>query len=295
MWQQVATVICERHQISYNTLQRAPQGENIIFFVDDRFVIKLFLLLRDGFAREKAALEFADGRFGIEVPKITHTGEVEGVSYIVMTRLAGVPATDVWANVGTHERAEIVSRLGVALKSLHSHPAPLSESALNRGWQKFLVRQAQTSVERQRACGANPEWLESLPAYIAARFELLTQYEPVMLHGDLHFGNMLLSQQSGGWQLSGLFDFGDAMCGFHEYDFVAPGVLMVEGNRELQRVLLSAYGYRETQLDSDLRARLMLLTVLYECSDLRKYALRVNPDAVNLTLDELEQAIWSFV
>lgn len=294
MWQQIAAEICERHRLSYDTLQLAPQGENIVFLVDDRFVIKIFLPLRDGFAREKAALEFADGKFGIDVPKIICTGEINGASYIVMTRLAGVPAKDVWASLETSERIEIISRLGAALKSLHSFAAPLSEPSLNRDWRGFIERQAQRSVERQRACGANPEWLESLPGYIAARFELLREDELVMLHGDVHFGNLLLSQQSGRWQISGLFDFGDSMCGFHEYDFVAPGVLMVQGERELQRALLSAYGYRETQLDSNLRARLMLLTVLYECSDLRKYALRLDSEAVNLTLGELERAIWAF-
>ncbi len=295
MWEQIAAGICKRHQISYDTFQRAPQGENIIFFVDNRFVIKVFLPLRNGFAREKAALEFADGKFGIDVPKIIHTGEIEGASYIVMTQLVGVLAKDVWASVKTRERIEIISRLGVALKTLHSYPAPLSETAFNSDWQKFIERQVQRSVERQRVCGANPEWLESLPDYIAARLELLPQDELVMLHGDVHFGNMLLSQQSGRWQISGLFDFGDSMCGFHEYDFVAPGVLMVQGNRELQKVLFSAYGYLDAQLDGDLRARLMLLTILYECSDLRKYALRLKPEAVNLTLNELERAIWTFV
>jgi len=294
MWEQIATIICKRHQISCDTLQRATQGENIIFFVDDRFAIKIFLPLRDGFAREKAALEFAEGKFGMDVPKITHTGEIEGASYLVMTQLVGVPAKDVWASVETREQTEIVSRLGVALKSLHSYPAPLSELALNRDWQKFIERQAHESVERQRACGANPEWLESLPAYIDARLDMLTKDKLVMLHGDMHFGNMLLSQQSGRWQISGLFDFGDSMCGFHEYDFVAPGVLMIQGNREMQRALFSAYGYRDTEMDANLRARLMLLTILYECSDLRKYALRLRPEAVNLTLKELEHAIWTF-
>lgn len=54
--------------------------------------------------------------------------------------------------------------------------------------------------------------------------------------------------------------------GGHEYDFVVPGVLMVQGDRELQRVLLTSYGYRDVHLDEVLRARLMLLTILYECS-----------------------------
>lgn len=39
----------------------------------------------------------------------------------------------------------------------------------------------------------------------------------------------------------------------------------------------------------------MLLTILYECADLRRYALRLKPEAVDFTLDELERAIWAFV
>ena len=119
-------------------------------------------------------------------------------------------------------------------------------------------------------------------------------HRPVFLHGDIHAGNLLLAEKGGRWQVTGLIDFGDSLCGFHEYEFVAPGVLMVQGSRELQRAMLLAYGYQEAQLDLELRARLMLLTVLYECSDLRKYALRLGPEAVQLSLSQLEAAIWTF-
>lgn len=295
VWQQAAAIICDRHNLSYANLRRSQQGENIIFFVDKRFVIKIFAPFRESYSREKAALEFANGKLDIETPAILYAGELEGWSYLVLTQLAGFPAREVWSEIELHERFEIVSCLGVALKGLHNHAAPVSQVALNRDWHGFIERQAGTCVERQRACGANPEWLKSLPGYIAERLRLLpTEYNPVLLHGDVHLGNLLLTQGNGGWNVTGLLDFGDSFCGFHEYDFVAPGVLMVQGNRELQMALLLAYGYRESELDVDLRARLMLLTVLYECSDLRKYALRLMPEAVNYTLDELEAAIWTF-
>jgi hygromycin-B 7''-O-kinase len=295
VWQQVATIICARHNLSHASLRRSQQGENIIFFVDERFVIKIFAPFRESYLREKAALEFANGKLGVETPTILHAGEIEGWSYLVMTQLAGLPAKEAWAEIEMRERIEIVSRLGVALKNLHNHAAQLSQPALNCDWHGFIERRAQTCVEQQRACGANPEWLESLPAYVAERLELLpTEYEPVLLHGDIHLGNLLLAQENGPWKITGLFDFGDSLCGFHEYEFVAPGVLMVQGNREMQRALLLAYGYEESQLDLNLRARLMLLTILYECSDLRKYALRLMPEAVNFTLNELEAAIWTF-
>ena len=96
-------------------------------------------------------------------------------SYLVMTQLTGFPVREVWSAINAHERSEIVSRLGAALKSLHDHVAPLSHPALNRDWRGFIERQAHTCVERQRACGANPEWLERLPAYIAKRLRYSRQ------------------------------------------------------------------------------------------------------------------------
>jgi hygromycin-B 7''-O-kinase len=295
VWQQAAAVICARHRLSYESLRRSPLGENIIFFVDDRRVIKIFAPARGQHLREAAALEFAHGKLDIETPEVIHAGELEGWPYLLMTHLAGVPMREVWPEIETRERLPLVSRLGCALRALHSHVAPLAEAALNRDWSAFIKQQASASVERQRGCGANPQWLEALPSFIAARMELLpTGFRPVMLHGDVHPGNVLLKETNGRWQVAGLFDFGDSFCGFREYEFVAPGVLMVQGSGELQREMLLAYGYAESELDVNLRARLMLLTILYECSDLRKYALRLAPAAVHLKLEELEAAIWRF-
>jgi hygromycin-B 7''-O-kinase len=296
VWQAASEVICARHRLPYTSLRRSQLGENIIIFVDERFVIKIYSPLRGQHGREAAALEFAaQVRLSIQTPQVIHTGELEGWPYLVMTHLAGLPMREVWPEIEERERLGIVSRLAVAMRELHAHAAPLSQVALDRDWGGFVERQARESVERQRACGANPEWLGSLPAYIATRMKLLpTGFEPALLHGDAHPGNVLLKESGGGWQVAGLFDFGDSFCGFHEYEFVAPGVLMVQGRRELQREMLLAYGYTAAELDLNLRARLMLLTVLYECSDLRKYALRLAPEAINLTLDELEAAIWTF-
>lgn len=295
VWEKAARVICARHQISYTTLRRSSQGENIIFFVDDTFVVKIFAPFRENYSRETSALEFTHGKLSIKTPGLVCVGEIEGWPYLVMTQLAGRASREVWESICLRDRLEIITRLGGAMRELHESEAPLQQTALNRDWHGFVERQARLSVERQRACGANPEWLESLPRYIAARLELLpANQNQVFLHGDIHAGNLLLKEETGRWQITGLIDFGDSLCGFHEYEFVAPGVLMVQGSRELQRAMLLAYGYREAELDLTLRARLMLLTVLYECSDLRKYALRLAPAAVHLTLDQLEAAIWTF-
>lgn len=69
---------------------------------------------------------------------------------------------------------------------------------------------------------------------------------------------------------------------------------MIQGQADIQREFFKAYGYTESELDESFRKRLMMLTMLYETSDLRRYALRLKPEAVDYSLEELEKKIWSF-
>ena len=296
-WREAAAAVCARHRLPRENLRRSPQGENVIFLAADSHVIKIYGPARDQFRRERASLRFAAGcRLGVATPEVLHDGEIEGRPYLVMRQLAGVLMRDAWPEVGRGERAGIVAQLGAAMRELHAHRPPADEPALARDWGAFVGRQVRESIERQRALGANPEWLASLPAFFASRLGLLpAEFAPVLLHGDIHPGNVLLARDaSGRWRAAGLFDFGDSFNGPREYEFVAPGVLLAQGDRALQRAMLRSYGYADSQLDERLRALLMLLTVLYECSDLRKYALRLAPRAVRLTLARLETAIWTF-
>lgn len=292
-WHEFARAICQRHDIIGEAPRRSEHGEHIVFLIGGEYVIKIYAPFRHGFAREKAALEFADGKTCLKLPEIAHAGEIEGFDYLVTTQLEGSSLTrDEWLKLETAQQIAIVSELAAGLKELHSHDA----RSLNFDWNAFIENQVNTCLTRQRAAGANPQWLESLPEYLENNLNLLPEnFTPVFLHGDVHFSNLQLKKENGKWVISGLFDLADSLTGFHEYEFVAPGVLMIQGQSELQREFFRAYGYKEHEIDENLRRRLMLLTILYECSDLRKYALRLKTEAVNFTLDELERAIWSFV
>ncbi|HEX8195087.1 MAG TPA: phosphotransferase [Pyrinomonadaceae bacterium] len=293
-WQSAAAKICLRHKIAFSELRRAGQGENIIFFVDERFVIKIFVEARNNFTREKASLEFAHGKTSLQTPRILFVGEIEGFPYLVITQLAGVLMREIWGDLEDSEKLPAVEKLAVAARELHSYSVP-ADFGFKRDWGEFVRRQSIETLERQRRGGVNAQVLAALPEFIEANLKLLPQtIEPVLLHGDIHLGNVLMQERNGRWEAKGLFDFGDSFPGFYEHEFVAPGVLVIQGKRELQRAHFLAYGYNETDLDLDFRARLMLLTILYECSNLRRYAERLRPEAVNYTLEELEQAIWAF-
>jgi hygromycin-B 7''-O-kinase len=292
-WRDFAGIICRRHNLTFRNLQRSNGTEHIVFLVDNAFVIKIYTPFRGGFRREKAGLEFARNKTSLKLPEILFEGEIENFKYLILSRLEGVLMTrESWLGLETRKQAQVVAQLSTGLKELHSRDA----RAIDFDWQKFIGHQAATVIERQKASGANPEWLERLPNYLEESLPLLPEDgENVFLHGDVHFGNLRLFETGGKWKISGLFDFADSLKGFHEYDFIAVGVLMIQGQGELQREFFRAYGYADGEINETLRRRLMLLTILYECSNLRKYALRLKPEAVDLTLDELERAIWNFI
>jgi hygromycin-B 7''-O-kinase len=175
VWEIVAAEICRRNSISFGGLHRSLEGENIVFLVDETFVIKIFAPFRDRCSREVSALTFAQGRSLIKTPILIGSGEIDGWSYLVTTQLVGSPLHDSWDSVAERDQFEIVSKLGVAMKQLHSWEVELTatESANHLLWSAFLERQVLYSVQPQRVQGVSQNWVESLSGYLAANLSLL--------------------------------------------------------------------------------------------------------------------------
>lgn len=292
VWRAAAEQICRRHRLSFGNLKRAEQGEHIVFLVDDSLVVKIYRPFRRCFEREKKALEFVGGRTDFRIPEIVGVGEIENFDYILMTQMTGAATTRAdWLNLPKSEQLAFVSKLAINLKAIHS----LDPDSFDCDWREFVEDRAKTFIDRQIAHGVNAQIIDSLPEFIETNLKLVPTTAPtVFMHGDVHFGNLRLEKSNGDWLVSGLFDFADSRRAFYEYDFLAVGILMIQGQSEIQREFFKSYGYARHELDETMRRRLMMLTMLYESSDLRRYALRLKPEAVEFSLEELERAIWSF-
>ncbi|HEY0458279.1 MAG TPA: aminoglycoside phosphotransferase family protein [Pyrinomonadaceae bacterium] len=290
IWLEAAKLVCRKHRVSFKRLARAAHGESIIFLADDRFVIKIYVPGKNGFEREKAALEIA--RTSLKIPEIVALGEIEGYKYLITTQLPGELMTrETWLKLESPEQISVLTQLAAGLRELHASDG----AKIAFDWDKFIEHQAVTCFERQKACQVNEEVLGEIPPFLEENLKLLpAKPEMVFLHGDVHFGNLRLLNINGKWQISGLFDFADSLNGFREYEFLAVGLLMIQGQGSLQREFFRAFGYTDAEINEEMRRRLMLLTMFYECSDLRRYAIRLRPEAVDYSLLKLERAIWNF-
>ena len=290
IWRDFAETVCRTHKINFSVLIRAEQGESIVFLIDGNFIVKIYIPTKYQIEREKTALENA--KTSLNIPKIVTFGELDGYKYLITTQIKGeLMMRDRWLKLDQRKQISILEQLANGLCDLHQS----NVSNISFDWKKFIERQAETCFERQKKCRVNEKVLAEIPIYLEENLELLTlNFREVFLHGDIHFGNLRLSKSNGKWFVSGLFDFADSRVGFHEYEFLAVGVLMIQGQRSIQREFFKSYGYAENELDETMRRRLMMLTMLYETADLRRYAMRLKPEAVDFSLEALEKGIWSF-
>lgn len=292
-WIDAAKQICHRHQISFNELKRANSSDHIVFLIDEKVVLKIYRPFRNCFERETKAIEFVGGKTDFKIPEIIETGEIENLNYALMTQTPGISMTRAdWLKIPENEQILFAGKLANGLKQLHE----LDANSFVSDWADFVEDRAATFIERQIAHGVNKAVLDALPAFIEENLRLVpVNPRKTFMHGDVHFGNLHVAKIDGEWEISGLFDFADSRVGFHEYEFLAVGVLMFQGQTKIQREFFKSYGYAENDLDETLRRRLMMLTMLYETADLRRYAMRLKPEAVEFSLDELEKGIWNFL
>jgi hygromycin-B 7''-O-kinase len=279
----LAKRIAARHEPSA-PIERFSGGSLPVFAVGDAFALKCF---PPCYAREtdieRDGLLALDGRLPLPSPKVVASGEMDGWTYVLMTRLRGRILADVWSEIPGPRRAELVEEIGAALAAMHSiDVASIGPGVPRPVWRDFVARQRERCVERQRSRGLAPEWLEQIPAFLdAVRFDEAPS--PVLLHTELMREHLLVDEDG---KLSGLFDLEPSMIGDPDYDFASTAIFVTSGDRELVRRFIAGYG-------RDPGARVvMAYALLHKYSKLTWYLERVPPPPTVKTLEELARVWW---
>src|SRR5690348_3921051 len=89
IWLAVAAQILHEHRILFKDLARAEHGENIVVLVDDAFILKIYTPKKNGYNRERVALEFAQGKTSLPISDIVAHDEIEGYGCLITGRLPG--------------------------------------------------------------------------------------------------------------------------------------------------------------------------------------------------------------
>jgi hygromycin-B 7''-O-kinase len=267
-WLPVALDIVHGHGLPAASLHIFSTGTNLVVGLGDDLVLKLFPpVLRSQFISERASLALLRGRLGIPIPEIVCEGERDGWPYLVITRLSGIVGSEVWPMLPEDQKEIVLGQIGATIAEVQR--VPVGELALiEPRWGDFIAKQIAGCRARHTRLGPPQKFLDGLDDLLREAPMLIPlDAPPVILIGEYIPENFLLSRDSAGWRLAGLFDFGDVMTGWGEYDLLGPSAFMTAGRPRRVRRLLAGFGCSVTDVDALWRRRLLALMLLHRASD----------------------------
>nr|WP_244440694.1 aminoglycoside 3'-phosphotransferase/choline kinase family protein [Bradyrhizobium oligotrophicum] len=269
-------------------------GTNLVLALNDGLILKIFPpFYRGKFQSERATLRVLARRLAdIATPELLHEGEHGGWSYLIMTRLDGIPASDVWPQLPEPDKERLLRQVGQVIASVQR--VPLGELlTLGPRWSDFLREQLAGCYARHQRLGLPPALLAQLGGFLQDAAGMLpANPQPVILTGEYIPENFLVARDGEGWRVRGLFDFGDVMVGFDEYDLLGPSAFMAAGHPGRVRALFEGYGFARDDMTWQLKRRLLALMLLHQASDPVRHICIPDWPAKVRDFDELQALIW---
>lgn len=284
----ILDAIASRCGFSARDAARFSDGSLPVYAVGEDRVLKLFPRhAADHAATERAALALVHDALPIPTPRLEAHGEVDGWSYVLMTRLRGRSLAVAWPEIAGADRVRLAGALGEAMRALHDiRVTGAMLPALD--WATFVARQRETARARQEKHGLSAVWLHQIDEFLARI--ALGEPRPALLHTEIMREHLLVEPDGASWRLSGLFDFEPAMIGAPEYELSSVGLFVTCGDASLFRALLLAYGCAPGDLGPELSRRVLANALLHRYSKLPWYFERVPVPAHVTTLDALATA-----
>jgi|GEM_PF-6546639 len=240
LWRPAIEELLEEERIEHDleTLERVSGGSNLIYTLDDERILKVFPEITiEEYEVEFDLLEaFGQADLGLPVSSLLERGVYDGWGWGVMTRLDGTVGREVWDDVPHEDRARLVAQVGDWMAAswesdeIQSVRLPEVRADWQAAQEKFRVELHAKHLKRK-----------AKSAHLAELEVLMSDWEPiddaVTIHADLHLGNMLFSDESGRWEISGVLDFADSLVAPRIYDLSTPLLSLTRGNPELTEIL----------------------------------------------------------
>ncbi|MGJ5065889.1 aminoglycoside phosphotransferase family protein [Bradyrhizobium oligotrophicum] len=293
-WLPVARDIVRRHGCEHPGLTPFAAGTNLVAGIGGELILKLFPSFHQRqFCSERSTLRVLAGRLKVvATPELLHEGEWDDWTYLIMTRLDGIPAAEVWPGLDERAKESLLRDVGRLVAEVQLVP-PGELHATGPRWSDFLDAQFAGCRARHQRLGLPEALLAGLDDLLREAVALLPREpRPVILTGEYIPENFLVSRQGDDWRISGLFDFGDVMTGFGEYDLLGPSAFMAAGHPGRVRALFDGYGFAPADITWQLKRRLLALMLLHQASDpVRHICIPDWPSRVR-NFDQLQALIW---
>ncbi len=317
LWSPYVRQVCARHNLfPCQVVRMGIPGTFPTFIIEDRFVVKFYGQLFDGyhsFLVEKVVNQLVNSSENIPVPELINSGFLFDQRstwpwpYLIFTFLPGTSIGEIFPQIVFEDKLKLADDLGRWIRRLHEIdlpflPDPLLPNPLSSilesplpflPYRTFLKKRRKRCVNDHRQWGTLPDrlvdqindWLPLVDALIPPG------KDAYLIHADLTKDHIFGSLQNGHWVTSGIIDLGDAMLGDIYYELVALHLDLFAYDRLLLSAFLEAYGI-DDWLRQDFHRKAMACTLLHRFNVLANLT-KVYPEWQSLSnLNELAELIW---
>lgn len=205
---------------------------------------------------------------GLPVPRVVAAGLVQGAldgDYLLMTHLEGEPWKQLRTGIEAEEQARLRADLGRLVRGLHQvqgssfgYPYGSPSAGAGASWRSaFEGMLADVCADARRFGAPLPVEPDEVLGLVRSRGRLLDQVTtPSLIHFDLWEGNILLAEQDGRLEITGIIDGERSFWGDPLADLVSTALF-----DDITRDPAFLGGYRSAPLTAGERGRIAMYRV----------------------------------
>jgi hygromycin-B 7''-O-kinase len=298
-WTAAVREICRRHALPVRHVEAGYPGTNAVFVVDGTYVVKIYApFCPEDFDLECELYALLGGNAHIPVPSLLAQGVLEDQMrwpYIIIDFKPGAPIREARLHIPQRNLVRIAAELGEMVRELHRTPVTSLQALphTQASWQQFVRRRQTEVADAALWAGILPApVVAAIPEFLVSALAGVEEPALALLNGDLTEDHILLEQRGGRWRISGLIDFGDALVGAREYEWIALWFSGLERNYDELTAFMLAYD-SQLKLDDAFFTRAMAFTFLHEFGpDILAGTLQALGDPQVTCLQELQALLW---
>ena len=298
-WTAAVRELCRRHYLPVERVEAGYPGTNAVFVVDDTYVVKIYApFCPEDFDLERELYALLGPNPRLPVPQLIAQGILEDQirwPYIIIDFKPGAPIREVRNRIPRRNLERIAAELGEMVRELHRAPvASLTALPHSRAsWEAFVHRRRIEVADPARWDGILPApVVAEIPEFLASVLAGDAETPLALLNGDLTEDHILLEQRDGKWHLSALIDFGDALVGACDYEWIALWFSGLDRDYDGLAAFMAAYD-SHLKLDDAFFTRAMAFTFLHEFGgDILAFTLKTLGQPQMTSIQELQALLW---
>lgn len=165
MFAAALAVVAARHGLVFEAVSRARHGSSPVF-LSRRWAVKWVPpFWRREAEVEARCLSHIEGALALETPALEAFGALDGWTYLVTSRVEGVPLRSVFPTLTVRDQVGVAGACGALLARLHALPlAGLGDAG--EGWAAYVAHRLAEGPRTQRAAGLSEHLVQRLPGWL---------------------------------------------------------------------------------------------------------------------------------